>query len=515
MPQSPLLVVRRQTHYLVYAPEQRDEAGWKELARQLTVFEKNVRGAVWAAFKAYLHDTDPAGQPILRLPGEVDPTLLRTAFPLHAFQDSPASWVWQARPVAVRFHTSQYPYRNRDQGRIVTFLSEPDVAARLVVAGTAAGKSYCAIRAWTQFGDALLGTFAQVAHLENFRTELLKFTDLAESEILVVDDGRETIRRAMRDRGQLARYKVVLALHRTASRLASSVTEDAALVGKNEFAEFVQAFGVGTHVSDECHLELQSLVTLGLMLNVARTFYLTATPKRTDWYEDRVLQQHLPLSSTLRIRSEPRLEVRQIRFDSRPDEAARLKSVNRRGYFDPNFYVDYLMDDAKWAPWEEMVTDLVGRAFDEDGAVSVGLVVGGRLEFLDRVIEAMRRAFPSRSIGNFSSRVKAGETRMAELGREIVVTTEKSFSGSVNPERMSHLLLLANLASPVWCEQVVGRLRGLEGRPCVLLDVWDAGFEKIVDQAKRRRATYKKISKTMTETNYQGAQPSLPYPSNA
>ena len=91
---------------------------------------------------------------------------------------------------------------------------------------------------------------------------------------------------------------------------------------------------------------------------------------------------------------------------------------------------------------------------------------------------------------------------MAELNRDIVVTTEKSFGGSVNPERMTHLIFLAPLSSPVVVEQIIGRLRGLDGRPCKLLDVWDAGFVKLVEQAKRRRALYRKLATKITETDY-------------
>ena len=502
----PRAVIRRRTHVLVYRHKECDRQGFAELENHLSVREKDQRGASWVSFKAMLMDVDPKGREVLRLPGEVPDEMLRAAWPKHDFTDSITPW--PARSVRVRFRTREFPFKNSDQARMYEYLSATGNfadqfpgAPRLAVAGTAAGKSYCSIRAWCMRGDVLLGTFAQVSHLENYKAELLKFTDLTEDDILVIDEGRLSLRRAMKHPETLAAIKVVLVLHRTVWNAMQDKIEDGRVTGANEFCEFVMRVGAGTHVSDEAHLELQSLVTLGMLMNVDQTFYLTATPKRTDWMEDRVLGMQIPRDRALYIKSAPRLETTQIRYDTRPSEIEVGKSVNRRDYFDVPRFFDYLMQPGKWDFIEEMLTHYIAQCFD-GGAVSVGVIVAGKLEFLDRVVDRLTVAFPDRQIGNFSSRVKAGEARAAELHKDIVVTTEKSFNGSVNPERMTHLIFLAPISSPVWLEQIAGRLRGLDGRPCVFLDLWDAGFPKLVEQVKRRRTTLKKLSTSLTEQEY-------------
>jgi hypothetical protein len=306
----------------------------------------------------------------------------------------------------------------------------------------------------------------------------------------------------MKNPDELAKIKVVLVLHRTIwNAMQDKIDESNRVTGTNEFTEFVLAAGVGTHISDEAHLEYQSLIYLGMLLNVDQTFYLTATPKRTEWMEDRVLGMQLPREFGLYIKSETRLETIQIRYNTHPDERDIAKSVNRRDFFDVPFFFDYLMRPEKWSYVEEMLTYYVGHCFAEGAAESVGIVVAGKLEFLDQVITSVTKAFPDRTIGNFSSRVKKAD-RMEELHRDIVVTTEKSMGGSVNPERMTHLIFLAPISSPVWLEQISGRLRGLDGRPCMFLDLWDAGFPKLVEQSKRRKTTLKKLSTALTETEY-------------
>ena len=497
---EPSLIARRRSHTLVYNPGAVSPDGWKDLEKRLSVFEKDARQAVWVSFCAKLLDVDPKGRRVMRLPGEVSDELLRAAFPGHQIGQLPGAW--EARSVDVRFRTKEFPPKNSDQVKIVEYLTRDDGhGTKLVVAGTAAGKSYCSIRAWTEVGDVLLGTFAQTNHLENFLAELLKFTTLTEDEILVVDDGRATLRKVLERPERATRYKAVLVLHRTVWTAMADNVSDGAVSGTCEFVRFCQLMGVGTHISDECHMELASVVTLAMLTNFRRTFYLTATAGRTQWSEDRVLKQQLPLGRALVLAKPKRLVVRQVRFDSRPDEVDQRKCINRRDFFDINWYFDYLARPDKWERWSEMVTRLVQEAF-AGGATSVGIVVSGKLEFLDRTVQLMRDAFPERTVGNFSSRVKAGETRMAELERDIVVTTEKSFGGSINPERMSHLLLLAPVSSPVALEQISGRLRGLDGRDCIFLDVWDGGFEKVVNQAKQRWTLYRKLAASFTESEY-------------
>ena len=497
---TPRVIIQRRTHILVYRAGERDKSGFSELERQLVVREKDVCGASWVTFKAILTDTDPKGREVLRLPGEVPEELLRKAWPNHQITDGPAAW--PRRAVRVKFHAKEFPFKNSDQQKIVEYLTNGTFAGipRLVVAGTAAGKSYSSIRAWSARGDVLLGTFAQTVHLENFKVELLKFTDLTEEDILVVDDGRVSLRRAMKHPDELAKVKVILCLHRTIWNAMQDKIEEGRITGTNEFTEFVLAAGVGTHISDEAHLEYQSLVYLGMTLNVDQTYYLTATPKRTEWMEDRVLGMQLPREFGLYVKSEKRLETIQVSYNTHPNEMDIAKSVNRRDYFDVPRFFDYLLSDQKWPAIEEMLSRCVAKCY-EAGAESVGIVVAGKLEFLDRVVERMAIAFADRTVGNFSSRVKK-DVRMEELHKDLVVTTEKSMGGSVNPERMSHLIFLAPISSPVWLEQISGRLRGLDGRPCVFYDLWDAGFPKLVEQAKRRKATLKKLSTSLTEMEY-------------
>ena len=507
---SPKAIIFRRTHTLVYCADEYIKDGHRELMNWLTLREKDMTGASWVTFSAHLTDVDTSGRKILRLPGNVPLALLHAAWPTHTVVN--VSKPWNKRAISIKFHTHDYPFRSSVQSTIVDYLVGRNTysyytpgASRLVQAGTATGKSYCVIRAWAERSDVLLGTFAQMGHLINFKTDMLKFTDLTEDEILVIDDGRADIQRMLKDPDKLRTYKAILVLHRTIWNSLNDNIEGTTVKSDNGLCEFVKfAFiaGIGTHVSDEAHFELRSLIYLGLFLNVDQTYYLTATPNRTDWREDRLLGMQLPRDHALIIKTEARLNVVQVAYNSNPNIMDIKKSKNIRDYFDIPRFFDYLMRPDKWVMFEEMLTTMVSRALIEGGATSVGIVVAGKLEFLDKVIDSLKLAFPNRTIGNYSSRVKAGQLRTAELDRDIVVTTEKSFNGSVNPLSMTHMIFFAPITSPVAVEQISGRLRGIDGAQCMLFDMWDEGFPALIEQAKRRKTIFKKISKDVKSFEY-------------
>jgi hypothetical protein len=492
-------IVRRRSHYLVYDYMNRDAAGWRAIEQQVTVLEKVGKGHWEPVLTAALKDVDPAGRPVLRLPGGLPAKLLQDAFPGHEVRVSASAW--PVRETRVGFLSAKYPYRNRPQARIVELLTRtgefadrPDRGTELIVAGTSSGKSYASIRAWTEIGGPLVAVFAFAVHLENFRQELLKFTDLTEAEIFVADDGQHSMTKAMLERPD--GFKVALVLHRSISRGIAEVVENGRLRRAPKVTEFVQWFGTSVLIIDEAHKELLSLLMMGLLLNVLLTVYLTATPRRTEWREDRTLAAQLPRDRALYLKQAKRLQVQQLRIDTKPAPEDVLGCINKIGYFDVNAYFEYLQRPAMFERWFEYVSGLVQQAFD-DGATSVGVVVAGRLEFLDQVYGELRKAFPERTVGNFSSATKKVAERMQHLDRDIVVTTEKSFGGSVNPTRMDYLILLAPVGSPVVQEQIAGRLRGESGLDCMLWDVWDAGFPKLQDQAKKRAHTWKKLVKDL------------------
>jgi hypothetical protein len=501
-PEEPMLIVRRRTHFLVYGYDRGQSAdGRKELDRELSVWETLAGGKRWLTMRAQLRDIDPFNRKVLRIPrGNLDEGLLSAAWPRHAWRDSTTPW--KPRKIAVKFNVQDYPFRNHGQARAFNYLAgeddegRPEPGSRLLVAGTAEGKSYCSIRAWTRYGDVLLATFALAAHLQNFRSELFKFTDLTEEEVFVADDGRDSLKKAMKTP---QKYKVALVLHRTVSNCYDAVIDpDGVVLAPGEFTEFVQALGIGTYISDECHMEYKSIAVLSMMLNVARTFYLTATLGRTDWKENHILMNILPTGTALVLPKEKRLRVRSVSFNSRPKQEEQARCTDRqRGFFNPVAYFDYIRTAEKYGPWWEMVSSLVEECFSR-GATGVAVVLSGKLEFLDRVYADAVASMPQRSVGNFSSRTPISR-RMEELDRDVIITTEKSFKGSVNPPRMSHMIVLAPIGSAIWIEQISGRLRGRDGGECILIDVWDRGFIKLIEQSRRRRTVFRKISKEIEE----------------
>lgn len=503
------LILLRSSHILVWDYFSRyDKKSFQALRSRLSRWEK-VGPISKINYTAMLIDTGPDGSEVLRLPGNVPMQVLKEIWPSHRIMVQSTSW--PAREIEAEFLINEFPPNSDEQRRIMHYLSSDNGVngTWLVAVKTAGGKSYASIHSWIMDGTVLLGTFAQKVHLENYLAEILKFTTVTMDEILIIDDGRNTVNKVLANIEKYKHVKAVLAIHRTIHICAQnnithhddneSISE---INGVSDFVKMVHALGVGFHVSDECQLELVSLVTFGMMTNIKKTVYLSATPERSQWDQDRILSMQLPLDHALVIESAPRLEVQMVRMNSKPSFQDQAIMIDRRGYFNVVRYFDHIMeDDDRYNNWLSIITQLIDEAIAL-GTNGVGLVVSGRLEFLDKVIDSLSEIYPDKTIGNFSSRIKKIEERMKALECDIVVTTEKSFNGSVNPLRMSDLILCGTQTSKPMVEQIAGRLRGIDGNACRLVDLTDIGYDKLSEYYNNRRRIYRKIAKTVKEKDF-------------
>jgi hypothetical protein len=497
MIQDPLYIIQRCSHLLVYGAWHGNEEEQRALLKKLTVLKK-LKGYWKPIYKGLLYDRDPYERAILRIPIGVPLELIEKAWPRHELKSNQKGW--PSRDIDIVFR-SKFEFRNKDQAKITNYLNE-DFPIRAVSAGTASGKSYCSIRSWTESSRKVaLGTFAQTTHLNNFKSEILKFTNVTEEEILVIDDGRKTIRKAMSEPERLQQYKVALILHRTiANCFKDAIVGNKVVPGiENEFSIFVRALGVGLHVSDECHLELQNLITMALLTNIAKTYYLSATLGRTEHSENKVLVMQIPKEWTLFIKNMPKLKVVQMSYRTAPEMNDYLHEKNSQGYFNTSWYFkQYLMRPVNWELIMGLIIMLINRSFNDEAAKGVGVVLGSSLEFLDAVYDEIANAFPNKTIGNFTSRVK---NKMDQLEGEIIVTTDKSFGGSVNPLHLTHLIMLIPISSKIWVEQISGRLRGENGNSCIVFDLYDMAFSNLAENAKARLKTFKSIALEVTQEN--------------
>ena len=460
---------------------------------------RNGHVKITEVFPAYITYVTEGCERNLKIPREVPMNLIKKAFPSHTVIEEINGW--PVRDIEINMRPG-FDFKNIDQRNIFDFLTctgsyeeRYSYGTDLVVAGTATGKSYCAIRAWVEYKVPFIGIFAQTAHLENFKTELFKFTDLGEDEIIVIDEGAKSIDKSILSKDK-SKVKCILMLHRS---VANCLRDN---VGPGNFSEeifktnvlfkLITQYKIGIAIVDEAHLELAALIFFALFSNMAKTIYLTATPKRTEHTEDKILGLQLPRDRAFFVEKEKRINVEFVEFNSKPSLETVNGMFNQLGHFLVPRYFDFVLTQYR-DKWRELVASVIRQCYEKLESGCIGIVVSGKLDVVEVVIALVKKEFPEKTVGNFTSMVKVAN-RHLELDRDIIVTTDKSFNGSVNPEKMDTLILLAPLASEVLVEQITGRLRGLKGNNCYVIDVFDSGFRNLVAMKKKRETKYRKIA---------------------
>jgi hypothetical protein len=105
---------------------------------------------------------------------------------------------------------------------------------------------------------------------------------------------------------------------------------------------------------------------------------------------------------------------------------------------------------------------------------------------LRRLKEDLAVAYPDKEIGFYSGTMKDPAERARQLDLQIVVTNDKMMKEG-NDCPVEVIINTIPMSSEVGLEQLIGRLRGGEGRKAVYVDVTDVGFSKSREQFNRRK----------------------------
>ena len=499
---KPRIAVRA-TNIIITRPTLAHEKMIQRIKWDVSVWEK--RGsATWPRWGAWLEQGTPGKNDALRIPRSVDLRKLISQLPGHKPVRINNRWPTIESSIGIEnFRSSEYPYRGDDQERLVKVILKKDPNSgkmpgyTLISSSTAGGKTYAALRAWCMLEVPLFGLFSLEEHRTNFLNELKKFVFIKDEKILLTDGTKNLKRDLEKPPGT---YDVILMINKTAGSdfkktSGGNMDDYNKIQGLPDYLKLARKQGVGLLVIDEAHLDLQSFAATLLLSNFLSTVLLTATAFRTDYREDLLFQKLLPPNNARVIEvKKPRLKTTVLHFNSTPRDKDIKECENAQmDYFSPPKFADYLMMPSVWRRWFPVVVGLIQKeCIDKNRQGSI--ILGGKLDIIKKMKRELEKAFPDKTFGNYTSLVKKS-IREKELQCDIILTTEKSFAGSVNPLQLEVMIFCAPVASPVLLEQISGRLRGQGNRPAEFFDLaCDKGFPRLSIQAKQRERIIKKLS---------------------
>lgn len=340
----------------------------------------------------------------------------------------------------------------------------PQLSVNLV---TGKGKTYCSIATMCFFQMKSIVITGSTSLLNQWRENIKEYTNFEDEDIFMITGSSVMNMIAIGKSEKAKKASIYLVSHATIRSYANNYSW-------NTLNDVFVGLGVGIKFIDEAHTNFDNMLMMDFYTDVYKTYYVTATPKRSSRAEDRVYQlsiKNIPSVDLFNEDSDPHTDYIAIKWNSNPSSIQISKchnvyGLNRIRYIDyvtkqPNFYkMMYIIMD--------MVLDFGGRA----------LFYIGTNEALLRVYKWIGHNYPELlgDIGVFTSIVEK-DKKLLEREKRIILSTTKSAGLGEHIEGLKTTVVLAEpFKSEVLARQSLGRTRD---RDTNYIELVDLGFKQI------------------------------------
>ncbi len=389
----------------------------------------------------------------------------------------------------VGWHPTNPAYAKTQEEAFNYFIKYIGDAQRMLNLTTGAGKTFVAIKYITHTKYATLVVVDQLPLLNQWIEEFTRFTNLTKDDIhhiTGIKGGEDIIHRKLH-----SDKAVYITTYKTLSMLIDKDIK--------YFDKLMRRLKIGLKILDEAHLEIDALFKIDASADVYETFYLTATPNRSQREEDVILQYMISSGVSYDNYAEavPYHNIMVIEYDSKPSMEVEyeIAAANAHG-FNVNMWSDYIFENY-WKEFTAGIFYLMQDAYTKSFKKTV--IILKSLRSLQQFAEDLGKVFPEYSIGHFYGTSKK---KSLELDKDIIITTDKSMKAGIDVKGLKFVINTVTYSSAVVAEQIIGRIREVIGQQVVYIDYADVGFEKTRAQKNRRVVIYKQLAKKLYTGKY-------------
>ena len=207
---------------------------------------------------------------------------------------------------------------------------------------TGVGKTYCAVGTLSYLGIKTIIITSQSGILRQWKEKILEYTTLDPSEIVQLE-GSSSLNRIIAGKSTIADKSVYLVTHSTLLSFANSN-------GWENVGKLFEVLGIGIKIYDEAHQNFTNTCMIDFFSNVWRTYYLTATPIRSNKDENKIYQiyiKNIPSIVLFDGDQDPHTKYISIKYNSNPRP---MDLVKMRGPYglNHNAYIDYLTKNQRF-----------------------------------------------------------------------------------------------------------------------------------------------------------------------
>lgn len=345
---------------------------------------------------------------------------------------------------------------------------------------TGAGKTYCATAVISYTGIRTIIITAQSGILDQWRTRIGEYTNLPESEIVKIE-GSQVINRILMDKSSITNKSVYLVTHST---LHYYGTEN----GWDKIGLLFNKLGIGIKIYDEAHQNFGNMCMVDFFTNVWRTYYLTATPIRSDRDEDRIYQiymRNIPSIDLFDEEEDPHTKYISMKFNSNP-KASDIAACKSSMYgLNHSAYIGYLMKNDRF--W--MMFDYIFSLVHKSGGKALFYI--GTNDAILKVYNRIMMNYPElwNDVGIYTS-INPNKA-LAKEKKYILTTTKSAGAGEDIPHLKYSIVLAEPFKSEVLARQSLGRTRDSD---TLYIELVDVGFNQLKNYYKAKKSVFMKYA---------------------
>lgn len=378
----------------------------------------------------------------------------------------------------------KYLPRDMDQQQALKFMVGKDnyhrnqyLSQLSVNLNTGKGKTYCSIATASYLGIKSIIITYSVKWLEQWKKFILEYTNTKPSEICMMINSNKIARTAKEDP---SKYKFILTSHSSLSSYAKSN-------GWGAIGDLFRDLKIGIKFYDESHLNFKSMSYIDFYTNTYKTYYITATPLRSNEYENMIYQlymKNIPSVDLFNRNLDPHTDYIAIKYNSRPDIEVLNDCKNQYG-LDRNKYINYIVHNENFY---KILTVIMERILNHGGKT---LIYIGTLYAIDVVYNWIITNYPE-FMYNICILTSQTEDKSIIDRCQIILSTTKSTGASIDIKHLKRTIVLAEpFKSEVLARQTLGRTRNGNTE---YIEVVDKGFRTILGWFNKKRSIFEKYA---------------------
>ena len=361
---------------------------------------------------------------------------------------------------------------------------------------TGKGKTFCTISTLTFFNTKAMIITDSTTLLTQWKNEILKYTTLKDNQIYLIK-GSNNIQWILGSRSKISTTAgIFLCSHQTLNSYGNKF-------GWDKVYTLFEKLGIGIKAFDECHTNFTNMLMIDFFSNVAKTYYISATPARSDWSEDRIYQRsysEVPSINLFKEQEDPHTNYIALKYNSRPSPVEITACKHPIYGLNRIAYMDYLTKNENFYKMMHIVVnDFIKPVYNKDGKT---LIYIGTNEGIVRVYKWLCDSYPEFmfNIGIFTSITSKEDKLRDKENKKILLSTTKSAGKGEDIKGLKLTIVAAEpFRSKVIAQQTLGRTRDAN---TFYIELVDLGFKKIREYYYAKLSTFNKYAETVSDSTF-------------